>query len=87
MSILQGPFRWEEDSLGRVKVPRKAYYGAQTQRAIDNFPISGLRFQRDFIRSLGLIKHAAARTNADLKRLERSVARVIEKAAREVMEG
>ena len=52
--------RIEKDSLGEVPVPTEAYYGAQTQRAVDNFPISGIRFNRDFIRALGLIKRSAA---------------------------
>ena len=58
-------FRIEKDSLGEVRVPAKALYGIQTQRAIDNFPISGIRFPRVFLRSLGLIKAAAAKANAE----------------------
>jgi aspartate ammonia-lyase len=51
-------FRVETDSMGQVNVPASAYYGAQTQRAVDNFPISGLRFPRRFIRAMGLIKRS-----------------------------
>jgi fumarate hydratase class II len=54
-------FRIEHDSMGELQVPADALYGAQTQRAIDNFPISGLHLPRPFIRALGLIKAAAAR--------------------------
>ncbi len=59
-------FRIERDSMGEVKVPAIALYGAQTQRAVDNFPVSDLRFPRTFIRALGLIKGAAASVNLDL---------------------
>ena len=59
-------FRIETDSLGEVQVPSDVYYGAQTARAVDNFPISGLVFPRRFICALGLIKRACARANMDL---------------------
>src|SRR5689334_10860831 len=59
-------FRTERDSMGELQVPADALYGAQTQRAVDNFPISGLTMPRQFIRALGLIKSAAAQANADL---------------------
>ena len=55
--------RIEKDSMGEMTVPGQALYGAQTQRAVENFPISNLRFPREFIRALGLIKLAAARAN------------------------
>ncbi len=80
-------FRTEKDSLGEVRVPQGAYYGAQTQRAIDNFPVSGLTFPRAFIRALGLIKRAAAETNTELGLLEAHVGRAIAQASREVSEG
>ena len=73
--------------MGPVKVPKEAYFGAQTQRAVENFPVSGWRFGREFIFSLGLIKSAAAKTNSDLGLLERSVAIAIRKASEEVMNG
>ena len=66
--------RIEKDSMGELKVPKDALYGAQTQRAIENFPISGLTMPRSFIRALGLIKAAAAKVNADLKLLKPEIA-------------
>jgi fumarate hydratase class II len=80
-------FRIEKDSMGLVKVPIEANYGAQTQRAVENFPVSGLRFQRELIYALGLIKWAAAKTNAELKLLDRRKAGAIQKVSEEVMEG
>ncbi len=80
-------YRIERDSLGEVKVPQDAYWGAQTQRAVENFPISGLRFPRSFIRALGLVKLCAAKVNAHLKLLDERHARAIEQAAREVADG
>lgn len=82
-----GDFRIEKDSLGEVRVPANAVYGAQTQRAVDNFPISGQRMPRAFIRALGHIKRAAAMANADTGMLERSVAEAIIKAAEAVIAG
>jgi len=73
--------------MGEMEVPTEAYYGASTQRAVLNFPISRERFRRPFIRVLGLIKLAAARVNHDLGLLDDEKARVIEQAAREVAEG
>jgi fumarate hydratase class II len=73
--------------MGSVKVPKGAYYGAQTQRAVENFPISGWRFQREMIHALGLIKFASAKTNVNLGLTERRMARAIEKASEEVMQG
>jgi len=79
--------RIEKDSMGEVKVPRDALYGAQTQRAVDNFPISGLCLPRPFLRAVGLIKRAAATVNRDLGLLEADVAAAIVAAADEVVEG
>jgi fumarate hydratase class II len=79
--------RIEKDSLGEVRVPKSAMYGAQTQRAFENFPISGQRFSRRFIQALGLIKAAAAETNKELGHLSARVADAIARAAREVAEG
>ena len=73
--------------MGPVRVPKKAYYGAQTQRAIENFPVSGWRFGREFIYALGLVKFASARTNRELGLLEKRIAGAVERAAQEVMEG
>ena len=81
------PTRTERDSMGEMEVPAGAYYGASTQRAVLNFPISGLRFPRPFIRALGLIKWASARTNAQLGLLDSKLADAIERAAREVADG
>ncbi len=73
--------------MGEMRVPADAIYGAQTQRAVENFPISGLRFPRSFIRALGLIKAAAARVNARLGELPQDLAAAIEKAADDVAQG
>ena len=73
--------------MGEVEVPADAYYGASTQRAVLNFPISGQRFPRRFIRALGMVKKAAAQTNLELGLLSRRRARVIASAAQEVIDG
>lgn len=80
-------FRIEKDSLGEMKVPEAALYGAQTQRAVENFPISGQRFGRRFIEALGLIKKAAAETNVELGNLDGTLGHAIAAAATEVAEG
>ena len=80
-------YRIEHDSMGEMRVPGDALYGAQTQRAVENFPISRLRFPRAFIRALGLIKSAAARVNGRLGELPADLAAAIEKAAEEVAAG
>ena len=79
--------RIEKDSMGDMDVPVSALYGASTQRAVLNFPISGYRFPREFIRALGLIKLAAARSNLDLGKLDATRADFITKAAQEVCDG
>jgi fumarate hydratase class II len=80
-------YRIETDSLGEVRVPEIALYGAQTQRAVDNFPISGIPFPRRFIRALGIVKHSCARANYQLGRLEDDEYTAILTAANEVIEG
>ena len=80
-------YRVEHDSMGALDVPATALWGAQTQRAIQNFPASGLRMPRAFIRAMGLIKRAAAAANADLGDLPPSLAGAIQAAALEVAEG
>ena len=80
-------YRIEQDSLGQVRVPKEALYGAQTQRAIDNFPISPLRFPRQFIRAIGLIKGAAAAVNQDLGQMDAQMAAAIQNACAEVADG
>lgn len=79
--------RIEKDSLGEVPVPSDAYYGAQTQRAVDNFPISGIGFNRGFIYALGLVKRASAGANMDLGLLDPERGAAIVAAAQEVMDG
>jgi fumarate hydratase class II len=79
--------RIEKDSMGEMRVPANAYYAAQTARAVENFPISSLRFSRRFIRALGQIKAAAARANMQLRLLEQRVGKAIEQAALEVADG
>ena len=80
-------FRVERDSLGALQVPVQALWGAQTQRAVNNFPISGQPLPRGFIRALGLIKGVAAEVNADLSQLDRRRAAAIRRAAWLVAEG
>ncbi len=80
-------FRVETDTMGQVRVPAEAHYGAQTQRAVENFPISGIRFPRRLIRALGLIKGAAAQVNKDLGLLKAEYADAILRAAQEVADG
>ncbi|MEZ4424665.1 MAG: class II fumarate hydratase [Gemmatimonadota bacterium] len=79
--------RVERDSLGEVQVPADALYGAQTQRAVENFPISGRPFGRRFIEALGIVKRAAARTNEELGGLDATLAAAIGEAAGEVSSG
>src|SRR6202158_4061357 len=79
--------RVEHDSMGPLDVPTTALWGAQTQRAIQNFPPSGLRMPRTFIRALGLIKHAAAAANAELGDLPPDLAAAIQAAALEIAAG
>jgi fumarate hydratase class II len=80
-------YRIERDSMGEVRVSQEAYYGAQTQRAVENFPISGITFPVKFIRTLALIKHAAATANEELRLLDAKLADVIRQAAAEIMDG
>src|SRR4030095_7332614 len=83
-SMSSQKYRIENDTLGKVKVPVDALYMAQTQRAVENFPVSGLKFERSFIRALGLIKEAAASVNQQLHLLDPQVAKIIKLAAEEV---
>lgn len=80
-------FRIEKDPMGELRLPARAYWGAQTQRAIENFPVSGLRLPRSMIRSLGLVKRYAAEVNAELNLLEPLLAQAIIQAAEEVISG
>jgi fumarate hydratase class II len=79
--------RTEKDSMGEMSVPESALYGASTQRAVLNFPVSGWRFSRPFIRALGLLKWAAAQANHDLDLLDAERSALIVQAAEEVAEG
>ncbi len=83
----EAKMRVERDSLGEVTLPSEAYYGAQTMRAIENFPISSLRMPRPIIHALGRIKGAAARVNVELGLLDPALAEAIERAAGEVADG
>ena len=80
-------YRLERDTMGEVKVPSSAYYGAETQRAFQNFPISGLRLPKEFIRAMALIKLSAARANMQLGDLDPKKGEAIVSAAKEIMEG
>lgn len=80
-------FRVEKDSLGPVNVPANAYYGAQTQRAVDNFPVSGLKPYQAFVWSMAMIKRAAAEVHLDLGLLDAQMAKAIMQAADEVLAG
>lgn len=80
-------FRTERDSMGELNVPADALYGAQTQRAVDNFPISGLPMPREFIRALGLVKAAAAEANGKLGYLKKKQVKAIGQAAKAVASG
>ncbi|MBV6423587.1 MAG: Fumarate hydratase class II [Steroidobacteraceae bacterium] len=80
-------FRTEHDSMGELQVPLEALWGAQTQRAVQNFPVSGLTMPREFLRAVGLVKAAAATANAALGLLPADIARAIEAAAAEVAAG
>src|SRR6266700_1559391 len=82
-----GRTRMEKDSMGEMPLPEFALYGASTQRAVLNFPVSGYRFSRPFIRALGLIKWAAAQANHDLGLLDAHRSSLIVQAAEEVIEG
>ena len=83
----EGPTRLERDSMGELQVPAGAYYGATSQRARLNFPISDLRFNRSFIKAIGQIKQAASRVNRDLDALEPALADAIDSAAQKVIDG
>src|SRR5436305_12876939 len=85
--MTEKPTRREKDSMGEMTLPASALHGASTHRAVLNFPVSGYRFPRPFIRALGLIKWAAAQANHDLGLLDEDRAGLIAQAAEEVAEG
>lgn len=80
-------FRTESDTLGDIQVPANAYYGSQTQRAVQNFPISGRKLPREFIRAQGIIKASAALTNMKLGQLHTDIGHAIIQASEEVIDG
>ena len=80
-------YRIEKDSMGKLRVPKKAAYGAQTQRAVDNFPISGITMPRPFIQALGLVKQACANANYDLGKLDENRRRAISSICDDVING
>src|SRR3989338_5618407 len=80
-------FRIEKDTMGELEVPNDRYYGCQTARSLINFKIGGERFPREMIRAFGILKKAAALTNADLKILPKEKCDLIVQAANEVIEG
>ncbi|MDD1618573.1 MAG: class II fumarate hydratase [Methylococcaceae bacterium] len=80
-------YRLEKDSMGELEVPKEALYGAQTQRAINNFPISGLCLPSAFIKTIALIKKTAAKVNIDLGELEPALGHAIIQAAQQIMDG
>src|SRR5437899_6242128 len=86
-SLRMSSTRIERDSMGAMEVPGDALYGASTQRAVLNFPISGYRFGREFIRALGMVKWAAAHANFELGKLDEARLRLIGDAAQEVIDG
>ncbi|MFA9558853.1 class II fumarate hydratase [Evansella sp. AB-rgal1] len=80
-------YRIEKDTLGNIKIPSSAYYGSQTQRAIDNFQISGIKLPRAFIKAQGIIKASAAITNMELGSLSKEIGKAIVQASEEVIDG
>src|SRR6476620_6596258 len=84
---VSGATRMERDTMGELAVPAAAYYGVQTARAVENFPISDLRFPRVFIRAMGLLKWAAATVNVSLNLLDKKIADAILASSREVIDG
>jgi fumarate hydratase class II len=87
IAAMKTEFRTEADSMGQMQVLADVYYGAQTARAVENFPISDLRFSRQFIRAVGLIKKHAAAANYSLGLLPKNISQAIQSAAQEVVDG
>src|SRR6266478_6166498 len=86
-AFMTSSFRIERDSMGELQVPADALWGAQTQRAVQNFPISGIPLPRAFIGALALVKQAAARANTRLELLDAAIAQAIDAAASDVETG
>ena len=85
--MIEKNLRVERDSMGEISIPQDAYWGAETQRAIENFPVSGLHFPRKFIKAIGLVKKASSMANMELGLLDKNIGRAISRAAQEVFEG
>ena len=79
--------RIEKDSMGEMRVPADAYYGAETARAVENFPVSDLRFSRRFIAAMGLVKWCCAQVNRELGLLDEKKPQLIQQSAQEVIDG
>src|SRR5258708_39660410 len=86
-SAAQSATRAEKDSLGAKDIPANVYYGIQTARAVENYPISGMRAHPTLIRAFGMVKEAAAEANRDLGLLEKEIADAIIQSAKEVQQG
>src|SRR5450432_3859966 len=86
-TVAAGATRLEKDSLGTKQIPANIYYGIQTARAVENYPISGMRAHPTLIRAFGMVKEAAAEANRDLGLLEKEVADAIIESAKEVQQG
>jgi fumarate hydratase, class II len=84
---MSSEYRIEKDSMGEMRIPSHYLYGASTQRAVENFPVSGLRFSRDFIRVLGIIKASCAEVNQSLGKLDPKLAKAIIEASGQIAEG
>lgn len=80
-------FRIEKDTMGEMRIPANSLYGASTQRAVENFPVSGFRMSREFIHALALLKESCAETNLKLKKLDAKLAKLIVQASREIQTG
>lgn len=80
-------FRIEKDSMGEMRIPSDMLYGASTQRAVENFPVSGWRFSRDFIQVLAVLKASCAKVNKDLGKLDGKIAEAIEASAKKIASG
>ncbi len=84
---MNSEYRIEKDSMGEIKVPKNALYGAQTQRALDNFPISGICISRPIIKALGIIKQGSAKINSELGNIPKDISHAIQLASQEVIDG
>src|ERR1700688_5214140 len=86
-TLTQSATRTEKDSIGQKEIPANVYYGIQTARAVENYPISGMRSHPTLIRAFGMVKEAAAEANRELGLLDEKVANAIIQAAKEVEQG